>query len=239
VRASWWRSYCIKLNLHRDSCLWNYVQILRFVERASLYNLVNKTNLVRNLFVVYVFINFYMFRTTMCPSSGEITVFLRRVVLVILCGWLSGMQGAPPCKLHHPAYPAEIDKGKKVKVKWSRYRPSVAQRVGRGIALLFNDRGTRMRWVVSITPRPHFTPGKDRIPILQEAVWVPGPVWPGGKSRPHRNSMIDKHTKNKLCTKLGLFTRLYVQMFVSIWRAILCLQSYRFMYSSAMITKVV
>jgi len=31
----------------------------------------------------------------------------------------------------------------KVKVKYSRYRPGVAQRVGRGIALLFHDRGTR------------------------------------------------------------------------------------------------
>ena len=30
-----------------------------------------------------------------------------------------------------------------VKVKLSRYRPGVAQRVGRGIALLFHDRGTR------------------------------------------------------------------------------------------------
>ena len=29
------------------------------------------------------------------------------------------------------------------KVKFSRYRPNVAQRVGRGIALLFHDRGTR------------------------------------------------------------------------------------------------
>jgi len=29
------------------------------------------------------------------------------------------------------------------KVKFSRYRPGVAQRVGRGIALLFHDRGTR------------------------------------------------------------------------------------------------
>jgi len=30
-----------------------------------------------------------------------------------------------------------------VKVKWSRYRPGVAQRLGRGIALLFHDRRTR------------------------------------------------------------------------------------------------
>ena len=32
---------------------------------------------------------------------------------------------------------------KKVKVKFSRYRPGVAQRVGRGIALLFHDRAAR------------------------------------------------------------------------------------------------
>ena len=61
----------------------------------------------------------------------------------------------------------------KVKVKWSRYSPGVTQRVGRGIALLFHDRGTRRGWGVSNTPRPHFTAGKDPVPILQEAGWVP------------------------------------------------------------------
>jgi len=74
--------------------------------------------------------------------------------------------------------------GKTIKVKWSRYRPGVAHMVGRGIALLFHDRGTRRVWVVSSTPRPHFTPRKDPVPILQEAGWAPGPVWTGGKSRP-------------------------------------------------------
>ena len=34
-------------------------------------------------------------------------------------------------------------KGKKKKLKFSRYRPGVAQRVGRGIAILFHDHGTR------------------------------------------------------------------------------------------------
>ena len=48
----------------------------------------------------------------------------------------------------------------RVKVKWSRYRPGVVQRVGRGLALLLHDRGTRREWVVSITSRPHFTPGQ-------------------------------------------------------------------------------
>jgi len=68
------------------------------------------------------------------------------------------------------------------KVKWSRYRPGVTQTVGRGIALLFHHRGTRRGWVVSSMPRPHFTPGKDPVPIVQEAGWVPGPVWTGGKT---------------------------------------------------------
>ena len=51
----------------------------------------------------------------------------------------------------------------KVKVKRSRYRPGVAQRVGRGTAVLFHDRGTRRKWVVSSTPRPQFT----RYPIYR------------------------------------------------------------------------
>ena len=63
------------------------------------------------------------------------------------------------------------------KVKWSHYRPVVAQRVGRGIALLFHDRGTRRGWVVSSTPRPHFTPRKDTVPILHEVGWAPGRSW--------------------------------------------------------------
>ena len=60
----------------------------------------------------------------------------------------------------------------------------MAHRVGRGITLLFHDCGTR---VVSSTPRPHFTPGKDSVPIVQEAGWAPELVSRGGKSRPHRD----------------------------------------------------
>jgi hypothetical protein len=47
------------------------------------------------LFLVYlfisIFINLYRFRATMCLSSGETAVFVRHLVVVILCGWLSGM----------------------------------------------------------------------------------------------------------------------------------------------------
>ena len=41
-------------------------------------------------------------------------------------------------------------------------------------------------------PRPHFIPGKDPVPILQEAGWAPGPVWTGRKSHPHWDSIPDR-----------------------------------------------
>ena len=94
-------------------------------------------------------------------------------------------------------------KKKKVKVKWSRYRPGVAQRVGRCIALLFHDRGTRRGWVVSSTPRPHFTPGKEPVSILQETGWAPGPVWTGGKSHPHRDSIPDRPARSQSLYRLS------------------------------------
>jgi hypothetical protein len=57
-----------------------------------------------------------------------------------------------------------------------------AHRGSRGIALLFLDHSTRRGWVVSITPWPLFTPGKDPVPIVQEAEWDPGPVWKGAEN---------------------------------------------------------
>ena len=57
-----------------------------------------------------------------------------------------------------------------------------ALRESRGIALLFHDHGTRGGWGVSVTSRPLFTPGKDPVPIVQEAGWAPGPVWTGAEN---------------------------------------------------------
>ena len=53
----------------------------------------------------------------------------------------------------------------KGKVKWSRYRPGVAQRVGRGIALLFHDRGTRRGEWSAARPGRTLPPGKTRYPF--------------------------------------------------------------------------
>jgi hypothetical protein len=110
-----------------------------------------------------------------------------------------------------------------VMVKWSRYRPGVAQKVGRGIALLFHDRGTRRGWVVSSTPRPHFTPGKDPVPILQEAGWAPGPVWTGVKFCPHRDSIPDRPVRSQSLFRLSypahicMYVCVYVCMYVCIY----------------------
>ena len=40
----------------------------------------------------------------------------------------------------------------------------------------------RSGWGVSITPRQHITPGKDPVPIVQEAGWASGPVWTGAEN---------------------------------------------------------
>ena len=34
-----------------------------------------------------------------------------------------------------------------------------------------------MGWAVKATPRPFYPRERDPIPIVQEAVWAPGPVW--------------------------------------------------------------
>jgi len=57
-----------------------------------------------------------------------------------------------------------------------------AHRGSRGIALLFLDHGTRKGWEVSVTPRPLFTPGREPVPIVQEAGWAPGPFWTGAEN---------------------------------------------------------
>ena len=54
------------------------------------------------------------------------------------------------------------------RLNWSLYRSGVAQRVGRGIALLFHDRGTR-RWGEWSAARLGRTlpPGKTRYPFYR------------------------------------------------------------------------
>jgi hypothetical protein len=73
-------------------------------------------------------------------------------------------------KYHKHVY----DRNTSVKGKGTPNRPEGPEG-RRGIALLFPDVGARRGWVVSTTPRPLY-PGKDPVPIVQEAGWNPGPV---------------------------------------------------------------
>jgi len=51
---------------------------------------------------------------------------------------------------------------------------------------------------VSPTPWPPLPPGKDPVPILQEAGWASRPVWTGGISRPHRDSIPDRPARSSV-----------------------------------------
>ena len=55
----------------------------------------------------------------------------------------------------------------------------------------------RSEWSAA-RPRRTLPPGKDPVPILQEAVWAPGPVWTGGKSLPHRDSIPDRPARSSV-----------------------------------------
>jgi hypothetical protein len=72
--------------------------ILCFVDREASYNLITWCTIFRGMFISYVF------RATMCPSSGELTLSMRHFVFVTLCRWLSGMQGGMKLVSFHPAY---------------------------------------------------------------------------------------------------------------------------------------
>ena len=63
------------------------------------------------------------------------------------------------------------------KVKFSCYRPGVAQRVGRGIALLFHDRGTRRGEWSAACPGHTLPLGKTRYPLYRRLGWPQG--WSG------------------------------------------------------------
>jgi len=47
------------------------------------------------------------------------------------------------------------------------------------------------------------TPGKDPVPIVQEAGCAPGPVWTGGKSCFHRDSILDRPARSQSVTELS------------------------------------
>ena len=77
-------------------------------------------------------------------------------------------------------------RGVKVKVKCTLVQAlrlctgRTAHRGNRGISLLFLDHGNRKGCGVSVTPRPHFTPGKTRYPLYRR---LGGPQGRSGQAR--------------------------------------------------------
>ena len=69
-----------------------------------------------------------------------------------------------------------------VKGKCSCYRPGVAQRVGRDIALLFHDRGTRRGEWSATCPGRTLPPGKTRYPLYRR---LGGPQGQSGRTENH------------------------------------------------------
>ena len=69
-----------------------------------------------------------------------------------------------------------------------------------------------------------FTPGKDPVPIVQEAGWAPGPVWTGAvnlastgirsQDRPARSQSLyrlsypDHNLSHRVCALMSLFPHL-------------------------------
>jgi len=63
------------------------------------------------------------------------------------------------------------------------------------------------------------TPGKDPIPIVQEAWWAPGPVWTGGKSRPHWDSNLDRPIRSQSLYRLSYPTHSFQFLTFSFFRS--------------------
>jgi hypothetical protein len=80
--------------------------------------------------------------------------------------------------------------------------------MGRGIALLFHVEGGE--WSAA-RPGRTLPPKKDPVPILQEAGWAPEPVWTGGKSRPHRDSIPDRPARSSVAIPSKLPGPLYTK----------------------------
>jgi hypothetical protein len=95
-------------------------------------------------------------------------------------------------------------------------RPITGHQGPRGIAILILDLGARKGWVVSTTPG-RFTPGKDPVPILQEAGWGPGPVWTCAKNLdPTRIKSPDRPARSQLLYLLSYPTHMAAHVYPSI-----------------------
>ena len=120
-----------------------------------------------------------------------------------------------PIGIRSPDCPARNEWDQR-KVKWCRYRPGVAQRVGRGIALLFHDRGTRRGEWSAAHPGRTLPPGKDPVPIwnkLTAKFCSTRAVWKISIHNEGRKTLLNSE---RLIFKPNFF--LYKSIFLFLWR---------------------
>jgi len=102
-----------------------------------------------------------------------------------------------PCPCHKASLHVSCKK-----VKCSRYRSSLAQRLGRGLALLFMTTALEVGEWSAARPGRTLPPGKNRYHFT--GAWVgPGPVWTGGISHPHRDLIPDRPARSQSLYRLS------------------------------------
>ena len=93
--------------------------------------------------------------------------------------------------------------------------------------------------MVSNTPRPHFTPGKDPVPIVQEAGWAPRSVWTGAGNLV--STEIRSWTVQPVVSRYtDLATRpIYIYIYIYLYTYIYIYGVYRMAHSKAVHTGAV
>ena len=66
------------------------------------------------------------------------------------------------------------------------------------------------------------------LPILQEAGWAPGPVWTGGKSRPHRDSIPGRPARSRSLYRLSYPAHTLSHKWHGFWKNIYWKRNVRF-----------
>ena len=87
--------------------------------------------------------------------------------------------------------------------------------MGRDIALLFHDRGTGRGWVVSSTPRPHFTPGKDPFPFYRR---LGGPQGQSGRAKNLVPTGIRSRTVQPVVSRYSVLIYSIIFILIEEWK---------------------
>ena len=104
------------------------------------------------------------------------------------------------------------------KLKCSRYRSGIAQRMGRGIALLFHDRGTgRGEWSAA-RPGRNLPPGKTRYPLYRR---LGGPQGRSGRAKYLVPTGIRSQTVQPVVIYIYIYTRARARVYQLLSRSVL------------------